>query len=168
MASAHGGFATGRLHKWAHANPDKFRHLLNWYPCYRGTGGRVTHIAPDWTEMHIQLPLNRRTKNYVGSIFGGSLYACIDPMFMFMLMHQLGGGYLVWDKGATIRFRKPGKSKLKAVCKLPPGEADTVRRILEMEPKTDRTYRVELVDAEGTVHVSIEKVVNVRKAPGTG
>src|ERR1051326_3349932 len=142
MASAHGGFATGKLHRWAHANPAKFRHLLNWYPCYRGTGGRVVRIAPDWTEMEVRLPLSRRTRNYVGTIFGGSLYACIDPMFMFMMMHQLGDGYLVWDKGATIRFRKPGKSTLTARCRLPEGEAAAVRRILETEAKTDRTYVV--------------------------
>lgn len=165
MASAHGGFATGRLHTWAHANPGKFRHLLNWYPCYRGTGGRVVHIAKDWTEMTVRLPFSRRTRNYVGTIFGGSLYACIDPMFMFMLMHQLGPEYLVWDKAASVRFRRPGKSTLTAHCRLPPGEADGVRRLLEAQEKVDRHYTVELVDADGVVHAAIEKVVNVRKRP---
>lgn len=161
--ASHGGIATSRLHGWARRNPRLFRHLLNWYPCYRGTGGKVTHIAPDWSEIRVRLALNRRTRNYVGTLFGGSLYACVDPMFMFMLMHGLGPGYTVWDKGATIRFRRPGRTNLVAVCKLPAGELEEVRRILEQAPKADRTYQVDLVDAQGIVHATVEKVVHVRK-----
>ena len=152
------------LRAWAVRHPRAFRHLLNWYPCYRGTGGQVTHIAPDWSEMRVRLRLNRRTRNYVGTIFGGSLYGALDPHFMFMLMHRLGPAYTVWDKAASIRFRRPGRSTLTAVCRMPDGEVVEVRRLLETETKVDRTYRVDLVDGDGVVHASIEKVVNVRRA----
>lgn len=155
--------ALGRLRAWAIARPRLFRHLVNWYPCYRGTGGHITHIAPDWSEMRVRLKLNWRTRNYVGTIFGGSLYACIDPHFMFMLIHRLGPGYLVWDKAAAIRFRRPGRSTLTAVCRMPDEEVAEVRRLLETQPKVDRTYFVELVDAAGVVHASVEKVVNIRR-----
>ncbi len=164
QSSKHGGLAIGRLGKWAHDHPAGFRHLLNHYPAYRGTGGRVTFIAKDWSEMRVKLPLNWRTRNYVGTIFGGSLYGCIDPMFMFMLIHRLGPDYTVWDKGATIRFRKPGRGTLFAVCRMPDDEIAEVRRLLQTEPKVDRTYTVDLVDAEGVVHATVEKLVNVRKA----
>jgi acyl-coenzyme A thioesterase PaaI-like protein len=137
---------------------------LNVYPCFRGTGGRVTYIAPDWSEMRVRLPLSRRTKNYVGTIFGGSLYASCDPHFMFMLMHRLGPEYLVWDKAASIRFRKPGRSTLYAVCRMPDAEVAEVKRLLGSAEKVDRTYSVDLVDKEGVVHATIEKIVNVRKA----
>lgn len=152
------------LRAWAVARPRLFRHLINWYPCYRGTGGRVTAIAPDWSEMRVRLRLNTRTRNYVGTIYGGSLYACVDPHFMFMLMHRLGPSYTVWDKAASIRFRRPGRTTLTAVCRMPDGEVAEVRRLLETEAKVDRTYHVELVDAHGVVHATVEKVVNVRKA----
>jgi acyl-coenzyme A thioesterase PaaI-like protein len=152
-----------RLQAWAARHPRTFRHVLNWYPCYRGTGGKVTHIAPDWSEMRVRLRLGWRTRNYVGTIYGGSLYACVDPHFMFMLMHRLGPGYTVWDKAASIRFRRPGRSTLTAVCRLPDAEVEEVRRLLETEPKVDRTYQVDLVDAAGVVHARVEKVVNVRR-----
>ncbi|MEK6986251.1 MAG: DUF4442 domain-containing protein [Candidatus Thermoplasmatota archaeon] len=157
------GMGASRLHIWATKNPNKFRRILNIYPCFRGTGAKVTHIAADWSEMRVRLPLSRRTKNYVGSIFGGSLYASVDPHFMFMLMHRLGPDYLVWDKGATIRFRRPGRSTLTAVCRMPDSEVAEVKRLLETEPKVDRTYSVDLVAEDGTVCASVEKIVNVRK-----
>jgi acyl-coenzyme A thioesterase PaaI-like protein len=162
---AHSGLAQSRLHAWANRKPNQFRRLLNLYPAFRGTGGRVTYIAPDWSEMRVRLPLNWRTRNYVGTIFGGSLYASLDPHFMFMLMHRLGPAYLVWDKAASIRFRKPGRSTLTAVCRMPDAEVAEVKRLLETEPKVDRTYSVDLVDKEGVVYATVEKVVNVRRAP---
>jgi acyl-coenzyme A thioesterase PaaI-like protein len=163
VATVHAGAAASGLHAWAHRNPGKFRHLLNWYPCFRGTGAKVTYIAPDWTEMRVKVPLSRRTKNYVGTIFGGSLYASVDPHFMFMLMHNLGPDYLVWDKAASIRFRRPGTSDLSAACRLPPGEAEAVKAALRTAEKVDRNYTVDLVDGRGEVCATVEKIVNVRR-----
>lgn len=155
----------GRLQSWAIKHPRLFRLFLNKYPCFRGTGAKVTFIADDWSEMRVRLPLSRRTNNYVGTIFGGSLYASVDPHFMFMLMHRLGPEYVVWDKAATIRFRRPGRSTLTAVCRMPDEEIAEVRRLLERETKVDRLYSVDLVDEEGNVCATVEKTVNVRHAP---
>lgn len=162
MAEGHAGLATGRGARWARNKPNQFRHFLNRWPCFAGTGSKVTYIAPDWSEMRIKIPLSWRTRNYVGSIFGGSLYAAVDPHFMFMLMHRLGPEYLVWDKAAAIRFKRPGRTTLYAVCRMPDEEVAEVKRILESETKVDRVYHVDLVDKYGTVYATVEKVVNAR------
>jgi acyl-coenzyme A thioesterase PaaI-like protein len=138
-----------------------FRWLLNLWPCYRGTGGRVTFIAGDWSEVRVRLPLSWRTRNYVGSIFGGSLYAAVDPFYMLMLIHRLGPAYVVWDKAASIRFRKPGRSVLTATFRLEEAELAEIRRLLEQQPKVDRTYPIQLVDRDGVVHAEIEKVIHI-------
>ena len=140
-----------------------FRWMMNLWPCYRGTGGRVTYIASDWSEIRVKLPLSWRTRNYVGTIFGGSLYAALDPFYMLMLIKRLGPDYIVWDKSASIRFRKPGKGKLVAVMRLDDEELAEVRRLLETEPRIDRGYRVAFVDTKGTVHAEIDKVVQIRR-----
>jgi hypothetical protein len=88
------------------------RFRYNWFPAYRGTGGRITYIAGDWREVRIRLPLNWRTRNYVGTIFGGSMYGAVDPFYMVMLIRCLGPEYIVWDKTASIRFRRPGTATL--------------------------------------------------------
>lgn len=140
-----------------------FRWAFNFWPCFRGTGARVTYIASDWREIRVRLPLSWRTRNYVGTIFGGSLYAAVDPFFMLMLIKNLGPGYEVWDKAATIRFRKPGRSTLTATFHLEPQEFEEIREALQSQAKVDRTYRILLLDAEGVVHAEVEKVIHLRR-----
>lgn len=136
---------------------------MNFWPCYRGSGGRITYIASDWREVRVRLALSWRTTNYVRAIFGGSLYAAVDPVYMLMLMKILGPGYVVWDKSAGIRFRKPGRTVLTATFRLDEVELETIRTLLDASPKIDRTYQVLLVDATGTVHTEVEKVIQIRK-----
>ena len=138
-----------------------FRWAFNLWPCFRGTGGRVTFIASDWSEIRLRLPLSWRTRNYVGTIFGGSLYAAVDPFYMLMLIHRLGPDYVVWDKAASIRFRHPGRGTLHTIFRLEAAELDTIRQLLTEQPKVDRTYAIELRDAEGKVHVEVQKVIHI-------
>jgi acyl-coenzyme A thioesterase PaaI-like protein len=138
-----------------------FRWGFNLWPCYRGTGARVTFIASDWREVRVRLPLSWRTRNYVGTIFGGSLYAAVDPFYMIMLMKQLGPGYLVWDKAASVRFRKPGRTPLSAIFRMDEKELAEIRHLLLDQPKIDRTYSIQLVDAEGVVHAEVQKVIHI-------
>ncbi len=146
-----------------------FRWTMNLWPCYRGAGARVTFIAADWSEVRVRVGLTLRTRNYVGTIFGGSLYAAVDPFFMLMLIQRLGPAYTVWDKAATIRFLRPGRGALSATFRLEAEEVEAIRGILAAQPKVDRTYTVRLVDAAGTVHAEVDKVVHVRRkdAPAT-
>jgi hypothetical protein len=138
-----------------------FRWGFNLWPCIRGTGARVVFIASDWSEIRVRLPLSWRTRNYVGTIFGGSLYASVDPFYMLMLMRRLGPAYVVWDKAASIRFRRPGRSTLNATFRLDESELVEIRRLFLEHPKVDRTYLVQLVDAKGVVHAEVEKTIHI-------
>jgi acyl-coenzyme A thioesterase PaaI-like protein len=138
-----------------------FRWAFNVWPCFRGTGARVAFIASDWSEVRVRLPLSWRTRNYVGTIFGGSLYAGVDPFYMLMLIHRLGPDCVVWDKAASIRFRKPGRSTLYAAFRVEEAEVEEIRRLLQDQPKVDRTYSVELRDAQGVVHAEVQKVIHI-------
>src|SRR5260370_10805331 len=113
------------------------RWLFNWFAAYRGTGGRVAYIAADWSEVRVRVPLSWRTRNYVGTIFGGSMYGAIDPVYMLMLMKVLGPEYIVWDKAATIRFRRPGREQLLAVCRVSPDDAAEIRAAVAKNGKSD-------------------------------
>lgn len=148
--------------------PESFRsRMLRWkfnlFPAYRGTGGRVTYIASDFKEVRVRLRLSWRTRNYVGTIFGGSLYAAVDPIYMIMLIHLLGREYTVWDKAATIRFRRPGRSTLFAAFRLDDAELEAIRMQAANGEPHDRTYNVDLVDAESVVHASVEKVIYIKR-----
>jgi acyl-coenzyme A thioesterase PaaI-like protein len=136
---------------------------FNWFPAYRGTGARITYIAHDFREIRIRLPLGLRTRNYVGTIFGGSMYGAVDPIYMVMLIRNLGPEYIVWDKAASIRFRRPGRTTLHARFVIDGAELDAIRDALSRSPALDRTYTVDLADAEGTVHATVEKVIHIRR-----
>lgn len=149
--------------------PESFRtRLIRWgfnlFPAYRGTGGRITYIDRDFREVRIEVSLSWRTRNYVGAIFGGSMYGAVDPVYMIMLIKRLGPDYEVWDKASSIRFRKPGRSTLYATFRVDDGEVARIRELLEESAAVDRRYEVELVDGDGVVHATVEKVVHVARA----
>ena len=134
---------------------------FNLHPAFRGTGGRVEHVAHDLSHIRIRLPLNWRTKNIVGSLYGGSLFAVTDGVHPMMLMAALGDGVIVWDKAASIRYKKPGYSTLYADFSLDADEVADIRKSLRQHPELDRTYLVELKDEHGTVHTVVERTVYI-------
>jgi hypothetical protein len=139
------------------------RWKFNFFPAYRGTGARVVYIAGDYREMRVKIPLSWRTRNYVGTIYGGSMYGGIDPIYMLMLIKCLGKNYIVWDKSAKIRFKRPGKETLFAHFLLTEEELAEIKRILETAKSVDRIYTVELKDQNGKVHCLIEKTLYIAK-----
>lgn len=123
----------------------------------------MTYISADFYELRMKLPLSWRTRNYVGTIYGGSIYASIDPLYMLMLIRILGKEYVVWDKAAKIRFKKPGKTTLYADFLLTADEISEIKRLAETEKSIDRIYSVELKDKDGLVHATIEKTLYIAK-----
>ena len=139
------------------------RWRFNRFPAYRRTGARITSIAADLHTVTVRIPFDRRTRNYVGTMFGGVMYAAVDPVYAVMLILLLGRGYQVWDKAASIRYRRPARTALEARFRLAGDELATIRRALEQQPRVDRRYGVELVGADRTVYATVEKVVHVRR-----
>jgi len=136
---------------------------FNLFPAYRGSGGRISYISDDFHEIHIKLPLNWRTRNYVGTIFGGSMFAATDPIYMVMLIRILGNEYVVWDKSTNIRFKRPGKETLFAKFIITPEEVSEIKTRLETVKSFDQIYKVELKDKAGKTHAIIEKTLYLSK-----
>ena len=113
---------------WSRARKARLlRFAMNLYPPFLGAGIRVRHIAGDFREVRVRMGLNRLNRNYVGTQFGGSLYAMTDPFFMLMLMENLGRDYVVWDKAANIEFVSPGKGPVHAHFSIDQKLLDEVR-----------------------------------------
>jgi hypothetical protein len=138
---------------------DRFK--FNFFPAYRGSGARILYISSDYREIRIKIPLNWRTKNYVGTIYGGSMYSGIDPIYMVMLIKNLGKNYVVWDKSASIRFKKPGRETLFAEFKINETDLDEIKNTLLLQKSVDKIYKIELKDRIGKVHCVIEKTIYI-------
>ncbi len=139
---------------------------FNFFPAYRGTGARIVNISADYREIRVKIPLTWRTRNYVGTIYGGSMYAGIDPIYMLMLIKNLGFKYVVWDKAANIRFKRPGKETLFADFLLTQEELDEIKSLLETQKSIDRIYNAELKDKNGKIHCVIEKTLYIANKDG--
>lgn len=155
FATAHaGGFLV---------NHRMFRWLLNLYPPYLGAGIRVRRVSPDFREILVEMPLRFFNRNYVGTHFGGSLYAMVDPFYMLMLIKNLGPDYIVWDKAATIDFVKPGKGTVRALFRLEEKVLQEIKERVQDGGKFLPTFTVEVRDTQGEVVARVEKVLYVRK-----
>jgi hypothetical protein len=138
------------------------RRWINFWPPFLGMGIRIQHIAPDMKAVDVEMKLRFWNANYVGTQFGGSLFAMTDPFYMLMLMANLGGDYIVWDKAATIRYRKPGKGTVRAEFRLLDTQIEDVREKLKTLPKYEPVFTVQVKDGAGVVIAEVEKVIHVR------
>jgi hypothetical protein len=136
---------------------------INLWPPFLGAGIRVKRIATDMKAVDVEMDLRWWNANYVGAHFGGSLFAMTDPFYMLMLMANLGRDYIVWDKAASIRYRKPGKGTVRAEFRLTDAQLDDIRDKLNVQPKYEPTFQVEVRDESGEVVATIEKLLHVRK-----
>lgn len=130
---------------------------MNWYPMYFGTGGHILFWSADSLEVHLRLRLSIWTKNYVGTIFGGSLFAAADPFYMVMLMKSLGDAYVVWDKIAHIRFKKPGNTTLYAVMIISPDDLRNIRNQVKDCGHATKTFSIRWMDKDQVVYAEIER-----------
>jgi acyl-coenzyme A thioesterase PaaI-like protein len=137
--------------------------MFNIWPALRGTGMRVTRATSDWTELDVRLKLSWRTVNYVGTIFGGSIYAAVDPFYMVMIIRQIGDDYVVWDKSARVTFKRPGTETLYAEFRVPASEVEDLKREADEVNSFDRTYWIDLKDADGKVYATVEKVIFIAR-----
>jgi len=139
--------------------------LINLWPPFLGAGIRVRRLSSDWTEIDVEMKLRWWNRNYVGTHYGGSLYSMADPFFMVMLIENLGKDYIVWDKSATIRFKKPGRGTVSASFRLSEPQIREIKQALNSheKEKIERVFTVEVKDESGSVVAQIEKLLHIRR-----
>jgi hypothetical protein len=104
----------------------------------------------------------------VGAHFGGSLYAMCDPFFMLILMKTLGPGYRVWDKGATIRFKKPGTGTVWAIFQVPQNRVEEIRADADLHERSEPQFQVLVRDDNDNVIAEVDKLLVVKKKEKIG
>jgi len=136
--------------------------LLNVYPPYVGAGVHVREV--DSHTFDVSMRLHPWNQNYFGTHFGGSLYSMCDPFFALILARELGPGFVVWDKAAAIRFKKPGKGRVHARFAIPRERVLEIRAAAEGGRKHEPTFTAQVLDEAGEVVAEVDKHLYVRKA----
>ncbi|MDQ3511940.1 MAG: DUF4442 domain-containing protein [Pseudomonadota bacterium] len=150
-----------------------FRRLLNLWPPFLFTGIHVAAISADFRHARVELRMRRWNQNYVGTHFGGSLFAMTDPFWMLLTMKSLGDDYIVWDKSAEIEFLKPGRGTVHACFDLDPGVLEEFRSATQDGARCLRWFQTDIINANGDVVAKVRKQLYVRrkdagKRPGMG
>ena len=146
-------------------SPRLLRWGMNLWPPFRGAGIRVRRIAPDWSEVLVELRYGLLNRNLVGTHYGGSLFSMTDPFYALMLMHRLGAEYLVWDQSACIDFVAPGRGTVSARFTLDEEKVTQIRALARSGDKVLPEFAVEVRDAAGELVARVKKVLYVRLKP---
>ncbi len=136
--------------------------LVSIYPPYRGAGIKV-RFSPDGTRITSEMKLRWYNRNYMGTHFGGSLYSMCDPHFMWLLIDHLGPDYIIWDRSATIHFKKPGKGRVRACFHIPGEEYQEIRSRADRGETVYPLFKTEVIDKEGNIVAIVEKELYVKK-----
>lgn len=135
----------------------------NFWPPFLGAGIRIAEVTSDFRYVRVELKRRPWTSNYVGTQFGGSMFSMTDPFYMVMLIVNLGPSYIVWDKSASIRYLKPGKTKLIAEFKLSDEQIKEVKSLVDREGKIDHQLSIDIFDEEGVRVAVVDKTLYIRK-----
>lgn len=146
-------------------NARLLRRGMDWWPPFLGAGIRVRRLDEDFREAVVELRLGRLNRNYVGTHFGGSLYAMTDPFFMIMLLHNLGGDYLVWDKSGSIEYVAPGRGTVHAHFHLTEERIAEIKAQAAAGEKVLPEFTVDVKNASGGIVARVRKILYVRLKP---
>jgi hypothetical protein len=139
------------------------RVLINLYPPFLGSGIRLLERNEEWSQLTVGLSLGFWNRNYVGVQYGGSLYSMTDPWYMLMLIKQLGSGYTVWDKSASIRFIRPGTSRVTARFELTKATVDEIRERVDTHGRDVAQFTIPIIDINHQVVAEVEKTISIRR-----
>lgn len=137
----------------------QMRWAFNFWPCIWCTGSRVEFIAGDFKELHVSIKLNIRTRNRVGTVYGGSIYSSVDPYFMLLFMEILGRDYVVWDKGASMKFVRPIVEKVKCRFLITDELIAEVKQKIAENGEYTFDLPLKYEDDNGTVYATFTKQV---------
>lgn len=138
-----------------------YKYGFNWSPMYRRSTAKLIEVSDDLHYVKIRLKLNWKNRNYAGSIFGGSMLSATDPIYMIQLIQILGDDFVVWDKAASIKYKRPAKETIYAKFVFSAQEIDELRKQISLKNEVNITKSVELINAKNIVFAEIEKTIYV-------
>ncbi|MBF6022873.1 DUF4442 domain-containing protein [Lysobacter niastensis] len=141
------------------------RRGLNLWPPFLFAGVHVTDLADDYRHARVELRMRPWNRNYVGTHFGGSLFAMTDPFWMLLTMNAMGRDYYVWDKAGTIEFVKPGRGSVHAQFQLEEATLEQLRSDAADGEKVLHWFDTHIIDREGDVVAKVRKQLYVRRKP---
>ncbi|MGB1042459.1 MAG: PaaI family thioesterase [Tenacibaculum sp.] len=139
-----------------------FKYGFNISPMYRRSTGKIISVSEDLLHVKVKIPISYKNKNYVGSIFGGSLFSATDPIFMIQLINVLGDKYVVWDKSTEIKFKRPAKENSFVDFVFTNQEIAAIKKRVEEEKEIDIVKEIKITNKEASlVYTEVFKTIYI-------
>ncbi len=139
-----------------------FKFGFNLSPMYRRSTGRIVSVSSDLLKVQIKLPLSYKNKNYVSSIFGGSMFSAVDPIPMVQLINLIGEGFVVWDKSAEVYFKRPAKENLYAEFTYSLAELEEIKKRVAQEDEIEIIKTTLLTNKDKTItFCEVKKIIYI-------
>ena len=120
-------------------------------PMYRRSTARIVSASKDLLTIKIKLPITYKNRNYVNSIFGGSMFSAVDPIPMIQLIYLIGDDYVIWDKSAEISFKRPAKENLFAAFSYTLEELESIKNQVEQKNEIEIIKKTLLTNKDATI-----------------
>lgn len=139
-----------------------FKYGFNLSPMYRRSTAKIISVSKDILHVRVKLPISYKNKNYVNSIFGGSMFSAVDPIPMVQLINLLDENYVVWDKSAEIFFKRPAKENLFADFNYSEEELFNIKKQVEEQNEIEIVRTTFLTNKEKTItYCEVRKTIYV-------
>ncbi len=135
---------------------------MNLWPPFLGAGISIKELSDDFRYGKVKLRMGLTNRNFMGTHFGGSLFAMTDMMYAFMLLKHLGEDHIIWDQSSEIKYLKPGRSNVYAEFFLTEERIEKIRLDAAGGEKCLEKFDVEIRDEKGDVVAKVERTLYIR------
>src|SRR5262252_10383353 len=135
--------------------------LLEMYPPFVPMRIKVLEISAGWRNVRILLPLNARSRNPGGVMFGGYQAALADPIAA-LACARIFPGYSVWTRAMTISFDHGGNSDLEMRFSLTPEQEAAIRIELERDGRSTPSFEYGYFRKDGVRCTVVRNTVAIR------
>ncbi|XDD50755.1 PaaI family thioesterase [Leptospira sp. WS92.C1] len=132
-------------------------------PVYWRCGGRVVNYSKDFLNMKVKLPFKHKTRGWMGTHFGGSLYAFVDPIPLLLLKYNLGENYILWDTNGAIQYLKATSQDVFAEIKILPETLNQIQEECHRKKKTLLNLNIDIQEKNGDLVAKVGKTIYVRR-----
>ncbi|APX98995.1 DUF4442 domain-containing protein [Lacinutrix venerupis] len=136
-----------------------YKYGFNWSPMYKRSTAKLIQVSDNLQYVKIRLKPSWKNRNYAGSIFGGSMLSATDPIYMIQLIQILGDDFVVWDKAASIKYKRPAKETIYAEFIFLDEEIEAIKSEIKLKNEVNITKKLTLKNTDNIVFAEIEKTM---------
>ena len=122
---------------------------------------KVLEMDEGWNHVRLRLPLNWRSANSGGNMFGGYQASLADPVPALACCHHFPG-YRIVTKSLKIDFIRPGNTDLELRFDFNPAQKETIAEELKARGQVDPAFKLAYYRKDGKVCTEILNTVAIR------